>query len=296
MTPFLSALLLLVAAIPALGAPQASKKVVARVGSYTLTESDLAYRKLVNKVEGFEGDKDYALKQLVDAYTYAQILANQGWKITDETLKEESKRIDRNTQAPKKLAEVKQIFDEDPEAYLRVYVLPTYSERVIYYEFFTMNPAIHDVSKRAPRAFVNDVVKRPQEFSKVAERRKLAVNRFTVSKRSGIRAESNPDADNLAHRVPLPNKRVLAEEPEAEKPTEQMMEEGKRWVDEIVRSLKPGQVFPKVIESQESWLIARYVGPIADDLYQFEGVSFPKASYEQWLEKEKKRVKVRLTP
>lgn len=274
--------------------------VVARVGSYAITKRDVEYRNKVIALDTPEIKGDYGLKQLIKHFTYAQVLADQGWKVTDEILQKESDRIDAHTLLPEKLAELKGIFGFDKESYLRLFVLPTYVERVIFYEFFAMNPGVHSTSKRAPRELLNDVLRRPADFEALAKRMGHEVGHFTVSEKDGIKTEMQEVPDLLA-------KRALAAGPSTTVPTDitehlkkgtndDAAGENSRWVKEVAGTLKPGEVFPKIMEFQERWLIVRYLGPARPEVYRFEGVTFPKANFDEWFERQKKKVKVVILP
>src|SRR4051812_21484111 len=78
-------------------------KVLLEVGSYKLTEQDIAYRQKIVQIL-YPGEKrpDFAVNQLTQAFTFAQIFAQNDQPIRDEHLIEEERRIQNEVQEPAK--------------------------------------------------------------------------------------------------------------------------------------------------------------------------------------------------
>ncbi|MCM2277960.1 MAG: SurA N-terminal domain-containing protein [Oligoflexia bacterium] len=134
-----------------LSACQLFNPVLATVAGEPITRRDVERREAVNRIYYPEYSKDLkntSLQQLVNARVLQEILESHGRPVTDELLRQEALRIDRDTRKPDLLAQVKAVFGADEPAYLRNYVLPVIVERLIYYEFFLKDPRI-DAKTRA---------------------------------------------------------------------------------------------------------------------------------------------------
>ena len=106
-------------------------EIVASVGSYNITNKMVALREKVAEIYYPDKKQKVGLIQLIKAYTTAQILENEGVKITQSDLKKEAKRIDENTKNTKILNQIKSIFGKKTESYYQVFILPNLAKRVI---------------------------------------------------------------------------------------------------------------------------------------------------------------------
>jgi hypothetical protein len=70
------------------------------VGSYDIYTSDVAFKNAIQMVYTPSGTGDYGLKQMVAAYTSAQVLVNNGVAMGDAEIAKEEARIDRETMDP----------------------------------------------------------------------------------------------------------------------------------------------------------------------------------------------------
>ena len=270
---------------------------LSQVGAYSITQKDVDYREQILRLSypQYSGDlKKAALNQLVQSLTFAEILKNNGQSITDETLKKEADRIDKTTLMPEALGRIKKIFDGDQTSYYKDYILPVYSERVIYFEFFLHDKKVQAESLEKVESFLRSVLSSHQA-SQVY--RGHEVIRFTVSLARGIEWEE----DKKSRRHSTPSSTATAETPKEiqdkfdQNQKAQVSEEGKRWISEIILKLKPGETHSKVIDQQSQWWVVRYMRkkPKFHDTYEMEAAVFPKADYEKWLKAEKDRVVIR---
>lgn len=260
-------------------------KVVAKIGDREISSRDVEYRDKVIRFYYPQETRSLGLKQLTEAYIGAQILANYGRPITEKVLDDEVARIDKNTKMPAALEEVKAIFGKDTEAYRKIYVLPVYVNRVIRFELFSGDKRIQGESLRRAKEFVSRAL--AGNFRKEGEASGGKFVEFEVSrdeitwKGEGASVKPPPGPGDLPGK--LLEDRKAAEAAEAS-----------LWVDQIVKTLKPGSVYSDVIDKGEKWLAVRYVKPVKGkkDRYALEGVFFPKENYSAWLEKERAKVTV----
>lgn len=271
-------------------------KTVAIVGDFEITQENIAQRNAITKVYYPDDNRDLGLQLLVKSFTTAQVLKDQGRDVSDAVLVTESKRIDSTSLRPEMLQKIKDIFAGDEAAYRKIYVLQVYVDRVIYYDFFLKNEAIHSSSKQKALKFLQETSTHTDKFTEMAKASGLSVSTFDVSKAEGVRW--NLDDHSLKSHGAMPP------QPTAQTPKDvqdQMKsgnaaasKEGEQWLNEVVAVLKPGQVFSKVMDRGEFWLVARYLGVDSKDKgrHRFSGVGFPKEDFASWFERQAQAVKV----
>lgn len=231
------------------------KQIIAEVGAYKITKKDINYRNKIIKLYDPKETRDLGLDQLIKVFIYAEILSSYGQSINEEALFQEAKRIDKETQLPEFLLKIKAVFNDDHESYLRVYVLPVLVERMIYYDFFINNLNVHKESYNDAKQFLKLALGRTKAFQKLGQKQGLEFTRFVVSEET---------------------------------------DQAKRWIKDVVSKLKPGKVFPEVVNAEEHWKVIRYIGkdPSKADQYLLEAVIFRKIPFDEWVKKEKLKVKV----
>ncbi len=234
-------------------------KVIAIVGSYKISEKDVQYRNQVFKNYFPEDKRELGKEELVRAFTLAQILKNNAQPLDDAILEKEAKRIDEKSQMPGRLQQLKAIFGSDRDAYLRCFVLPVYVERTLYYEFFLKNAAIQKESLKEAEDFLHKAVTSKNAFAVLKK-----LERFSVSR-------------------------------DAKLQTQGFVVDNERWLQGVVPQVKVGQVFPKIIDYGEHWMVAKLQSTTPKNktpVYHFEAALFPKRDYSSWLEAEKQKVPV----
>src|SRR3989338_8854486 len=85
-------------------------RVIATVGDYEITQKDKVLRDQIQRVFYPQDPHSYGLDQLVNAFSYAQILKNNGHEITEHLLRAEDMRINQNTKAPEVLQKIRALF------------------------------------------------------------------------------------------------------------------------------------------------------------------------------------------
>lgn len=270
-------------------------KPAARVGRFEITKKDVTYRNAITKIYHPREELDRGRDFLIQAFVYAQILENNGYRIDEEVLRKEARRMERSM-TPEMVQKIHSIFDSDQESYLKVFVLPTYVERALYYEYFLRDPRVQESSRRKAREYLVRVARHPEFFRGNPPAEARSKNRFIVSTEYGLTWELDEvkPAESLSAAIPP---KLNREEPWRGNARQEQWEEGKKWKQEIVDAVTPGAVFPKVVDMGEMWLVARYLGPRQTGTIQhhhFEGVLFPKANFEEWLRREKEKVNVEI--
>ena len=293
-------------------------RTISQVGDYKITLKDKQYRDRVHHVFYPNDPQNYGLEQLEKAFTYAQILKNNGLEINERMVRAEEMRINQNTKAPEVLSKIREIFGSDFEAYQKDFIIPTFAERTIYFDFFRQNQKAQAKSLAQVQNFLTLLKTNQGPLSELARQQGLTFNRFTLTKEKGIEwAEEKPQDPALARdrqrhpglRPPPPPGRAGPPSgngadggPQA--PLEvkqhvdmqlqdQALESAKYWVENVVNRMRPGEVFPEPVDHGENWLIVKFIKVEKQKKYSMEAVFFPKDSYQKWLDEETAKVPIR---
>jgi hypothetical protein len=268
--------------------------VVAQVGQFTITRQDVAWRDAIHRLYFPWDERILGLEELVHAYTAAQILVNNGYAITPEVIEAEERRIQQTTLMPERLTRIQRVFQGNQDGYRRVYVLPTLVERVIYYEFFLHDPKAQAESLGRAETVLAKAQQDPPGLLGLAKEARLGFSRLTISLVDGIQWH-HPDPNQKGKGRP-PAVAIPAAVMERLQRNEitQAREDAQRWLKEVIAPLKAGEVYGKVIDSGEEWLVVRLLGPRsgAKDCYELECIAVPKDPYEPWLESQSKSVRI----
>lgn len=284
-----------------------NRKTAAKVGDYAITVADAEYRDQVIRAyypkreilsRGRRGKE--GLNQLVRAMTSAEILNRYGVNITEEDLTKEEARIEKTTLLPDKLEEIQKIFEGDRDAYRRVFVLPAYAEREIYFGLFLRNPKIHSESLEAAGLFLKQALENKTPFRKLAASYELKAMLYSLSPEHGLKLERRkPLKNNKKISIPMersdPPEGVKSSLEDSRKQVES--NEARRWTEEVISHLRPGQVFDKVVDMRLHWGIVHYLGPSRSrpGIHDLEIVFIPKRDYEEWLKEEKAKIPVEIS-
>lgn len=261
--------LLLLFFLPACFFKRADSPVVARVGDFIITQKMIEERDRINRLENPGETTSLGLAQLKKAYVDAQILTILGVALDDAVLLGEEKRINETTQMPEKLKQIKEIFGGRTADYRRVFVLPVYAQRTIYYDFFLNDMKVQAVPLKVAGDFFAVVTANPSRWAAAVREGKIKTNKFLLSEKNGLRVLN---AGEDPQPVPLPGTApALTEE---------------------VAALKPGQVLPRLLnEGETGWLVIRYLKPGRETgNYELEFAVFPKLDYETWHREQAARV------
>lgn len=273
------------------------RQTIAQVGDYVISAQDVAWKNAVTRVYYPQENRDVGLQLLTAAFTTAQILKNNGQEITNEILNKENTRIDKQSLRPEMLATIKSIFEGDEKGYLRIFVLPVYAERTIYYDFFQHSEVIQAASKNVAEQFLRRVIASPSQFHNLAHRASLQPRPLTVSAKFGLEWES-PEK-KLGRSVPKivdasGTPADIQQKFNSNVPTSAMSEEGQRWIKDVVSTTSPRHVFEKVIDHGEQWMVAFYLGKHKSQkgAHVFDIIMFAKADFGKWSAEQTRLVKV----
>jgi hypothetical protein len=271
------------------------ERVIVTVGDYTITEKDKNLRDQVQRVFYPQDPNSYGKDQLVTAFTYAQILKNNGHEITEALLRAEEMRINQNTKAPEVLQKIRDLFKGDEEAYKKVFILPTYAERTIFYDFFNKSPKAHEQSLKNVQQVFQQLQTAQSSFPDVAQRLRLTYKTFTLSKEKGMEWEQDKQVGkdqpaalvDLTTQAPAEIQQHIAEHAES-----RSLESARYWIDNIIGHMKAGEVAQAPVDFEQAWLVVQYVKLIGKDKFLMGAIFIPKDNYENWLENERSKIGV----
>ena len=152
----------------------------------------------------------------------------------------EAGRIDANTKAPDTLKKIKDIYGRDRKGYIKTFVRVVYAERFLYNEAFLKSGEIHKEQYQKADEFLKASIKSPGKFKNIAATMGIDSQRLRLSLKDGI---VNIEEDRAGRR----------DSAEA-----QGIEQAKRLIDAI-STIKPGEVYPEVIEWREGYQVIRYI-------------------------------------
>lgn len=275
---------------------------VARVGDFEITREMAETREKVAKVYYPNEKTEVGLRQLVTAYTYAQIMKNYGKPVTDEMIAQEDRRIDTETRDPKTLAKVKAVFGSNHELYLKAFVLPTYVERTIHADFFLNLPGVQSEAKEKALRLRTEAAKRPSRLMALARKQGLTTNILRISQATGLEWDSQKPERTRSGMQLIDQSKKSPEQMRIENEMRNGMvaaqkQEVDRWIREVAQVTPKGALFDKVADGGEAWLVVRSLGAEntrGKPRYRFEVVRVPRPVFFEWLDKERVKVKVEI--
>lgn len=236
---------------------------VCLVGNIHITKDDVSMRAKVSEIFYPGSGKEYVgLAQLIKGYLSEEILRSLGYNVDEAELEGEAGRIDANTKAPDTLKKIKDIYGRDRKGYIKTFVRVVYAERFLYNEAFLKSGEIHKEQYQKADEFLKASIKSPGKFKNIAATMGIDSQRLRLSLKDGI---VNIEEDRAGRR----------DSAEA-----QGIEQAKRLIDAI-STIKPGEVYPEVIEWREGYQVIRYIKKAGED-YIIESSGVQKMDYDKW--------------
>lgn len=240
----------------------ACERNVARVGETTITSKDISLRARVSEIYYPGSGNDYiALSQLIKGYLAEEVLKSMGYRIDENVIDSESRRIDASTKAPDVLNAIKKVYGRDKKSYGKTFVRIVYAERFLYNEVFLKSATIHKEERERAEEFLKRAKKRPDKFSQIAEEMRLSVRRLKISNENGIQDEESAAE---IERISTPHGVEQAE-----------------FLINKIKDVKPGGVYPEIIEWQEGYQVLKVIERSSNE-YTVESISVPKRDYDEW--------------
>ncbi len=262
---------------------------VAKAGDYFIYRKDVSNQKKIFDLQ-FEGAQAPDPKQsLIQTYTRAQVLKDNGFPITDEIMKTEEQLISRATKPGSPFEKVVRLFKNDPEGYRRTFLMPIVTERVLSREIFQKAPELEEAKKKAAE-FAAAYRKNPKNVKSLAEAAKGKIDYGTLTKKEGLLWDG--DADRRKKAAPMPK----IPSPFAQIPEKIFEKEWNWWTKQTLGGLKEGEVRPQPVEFGQTWLCVKLISHKTkpEEVYRLEAVKLPKANPYEWYAAQAKKVKVEI--
>ena len=244
---------------------------VCLVGEIHITKGDAANRAKVSEIYYPGSDKEYVgLTQLIKGYLSEEILRSLGYKVDDAALEVEAKRIADNTKAPDTLKKIMAVYGGNRKGYIKTFVRVVYAERFLYNEVFLKSREIHKEQYQKADELLKASIKSPGRFKDIAATMGMEAQRLRLSIKDG-----------MVH---------IGEGGAARRAQAQGIEQAKRLID-AVSTIKPGEVYPEVIEWREGYQIIRYIKKTGED-HIIESSGLQKMDYDKWFWERAAQIKV----
>lgn len=222
------------------------------------------------------------LYQLIKSAYSLEILQRNGVIFSRDQILQEQERMFKNSKNPQLLEQVRQIFGDNEEAYLRAFVLPNLADHFIYYDFFLNDPSVHKESLAKARHFLETAQKADKrDFLRTASENNLQPKTLKLSLKKGLQwgdseKQKKPEALPKEYTQFVPDQ----------------TQEALVWYERVVKLLNPGGIFPEPLSLDDNWVVVRYAKKEQDDEYHLEVVFFQKAEFNSWIQKEKEKIKI----
>lgn len=267
---------------------------ILRVGSWVITPSDIRQRQALIQLQFPGSDPTLAVKQLETSAKYLLIMERNGRSITDEEVRAEAARVEKNTQDPEMLKKIKNIFGTDHEAYLKNVIKPSLVDRVIYYDFFLVRPEIHTEANEKVMKLIDQAQQKGFNFLTEAEKLGLEVKQIVVSPAGEVRSKAGHEdsgQSKLIDQSPQPNAQVY-ERVRRERLGNRSNPLAQTLSRLASQEIQPGQVFKQPISHSQSLVVAQLVRKLPNGDLQFRLASAPKKNFDQWIEEQEKQLKL----
>lgn len=246
----------------------------ARVGSLSISKGDIERRAAVSAIQyPGSGQPVAGLTQLIKGYLAVEVLHAQGRQLDDKALEAEAARIDGNTKAPDLLNRIKAVYGSDRRAYLDTYIRLVLAERTVY-DLFLRSGDIQRSARTKAKALLQEARDRPGAFDQLAGNAKAAVSRWFVSEKRGA-------VPYDIYRAQGARKAAVAADEDA----------GGAWLAALLHKLKPGSVYPELIEDEAGFAV------LCAERSEGSGLvvavaTVAKRQYDDWFWEQAKKVRV----
>lgn len=267
---------------------------VSTIGSWKIYQKDIEYRDKVIKQAFPNNDRSLGLAQLEKGAHYLQVLEKNGVTLTPEEIETEARRIDHDTKDPASLAAIKKIFGEDRKAYLKDYVLPLLSERVLQHEFFPSYEQAHTLSLERARNLIREAQTDPEKFIDLMRKENVPLSTVTLSLKEGLKwaRENSHLPPNEAKLIDLSSKpkgdvyqRVQTEM------KKRQVQQAQVWYDNFVHAMKDGEIFHLPINQDSELLIIRRLHENKNGDIVLQIATIPKTDFETWYHQQLEELK-----
>ena len=253
------------AGIPGTGG---AAETIATVGEIRIEARDISYRAAIERAYGNETiTEPVALVMLVTESIEKEVGRMFGIEATAEERSAFREHADEYSRAPEILAAVKRVFEDDREAYERLYLEPRIINRKLH-AWFSRSPEIH----KQERAAIEKAYSLVRSGKSLKDAARLCNLDF-----------STYDYGETEKELPSELKKYFPEKPV---PQVQPM-------IAILEELSEGEVFRNIVEDDSSYRVIRLVGKKGKK-YTIEAVSAKKRPFAAWFQEQCAKLRVQI--
>jgi len=276
--------------------------VIKTVCGHNITEKDLKILTSINKLQpGMDTSKEVALLQLEKTYLSLTLADSLGVPITDSVLQREAHRIAVHTHMPHRIDSIRRACG-DSINYIRYFVLPQLVNRWLYY-YFLWDSTMHINCKVAAQQCINEInyisnsmpiwqFMSGMGLEQIAKKKSYNFFRYKANYLEGIlewNINSNiqkNQIDNSSSAKNIPSEAFLPFNNSIESSS---LTQSKQLINEVLKKLKTGQVYPYPVEFHNSFWIIQLIDNI-DSTYFFATIQVPKNDFFKWFESKRKQL------
>ncbi len=242
-----------------------TSKVVAKVGSTSISEKDIAYEFGIQHAysnQTITGEE--ALQVLVmEAKEYEVAKANNILPMNADIINFKD-HADKTTKAPEMLKAIKDVFGSDTVSYDRIYILPKIVNPTLH-TFFSNNK---DLNKEALSLIgkAQEETSSGKDFESIAKKYGLQYATSTVS---SVPQGLPPAMQKYFSAKDMPKSKIL----------------------QIVEKLKVGETYKETIEDDYSYSIVRLISG-EKGVYKIESIVSKKSDYDSWYKEQVEKIHV----
>lgn len=221
---------------------------IAKIGESEIKEKDILNYIKIKKCYGIDESKNKALIEIINNNLEQEVLYKEfGLKPKISDFKNEAERIDKSSKAPEIISCIKKSLN-DTENYFKLYISPLLINAKLH-EKFSLSPSIHK----------EEINKINEYFNQIENGAKF--EKFTEYRRFNILKENDSTPVSQENKIYFNN----------------------NLVENVIKNLKPDEIWPKIIEDDHSYQIIRL---IKEDktFYQIDGIIIPKKSSDPWFQ------------
>jgi hypothetical protein len=270
--------------------------VCVRIGSHAVTREQLRLRQAhADVLYPDSGKPEVALSQLIEGYLAAELMAREGVELDRDTWEAEAARIERATRDRPTLEKLKAVYAGRRDDYLYIGILPDFARSRLF-RLFQSSSKVSEETRRDVSAFLDVVETHPERFAAEATRAKAVVTRWRVQADTGMRRLDSTDPADATVGAPdaspksdaeLAARRAMREHAESGDV------EGARSLLERLTGIGEGAVYPRTLETPESFVAARLVHRDASGA-EVEMATFAKPDFGSYFARAAASIPVRV--
>ncbi|MCB0414740.1 MAG: hypothetical protein KDD50_10430 [Bdellovibrionales bacterium] len=246
-----------------------SKKIV-QIADIVIDEESLGTQEKINKISGLSTQREGLLRGLIDTAYNKILLKKYGFDLSKKSIELEKNRIEKNTQLPKILDQLKQSLSK--REFDEFFILANLVNQAVYFDLYLKNEQTHLESRRRALEVLKKISN--NDLLSFAHQHKYPISEMQITK------------DHRLIWYPLPKTKDRSSPPS----TFLNQEEWDRW-ENILKKIPPNQIAKALISHRSFWLIIKKKQTLGKTT--FEVLFLNKMPYDQWLKSQRMRIPIK---